>query len=122
MKYFILITIVVCGSFALTAESAPATPNESLVEGRVLEYSVVSSKLLNMEPEQTLYALTVLVEQSTAVKGPDMLKKEAGRTVRFYSKQKLEPELFGRKIKAKASYRGDERGGLHWIYEIRMAD
>lgn len=118
----LLTVVMLCLAFTPTAESAPAAPNESLVEGRVLEYSVVSSKLLNMEPEQTLYALTVLVEQSTAVKGPDMLKKEAGRPVRFYSKQRLEPELFGRKIKAKASYRGDERGGLHWIYEIRMAD
>ena len=101
--------------------SVPAAPNEFVIEGTVQEYSIVSSNLLNIEPEQTLYRLTILIESYIKVKTEaDFLSDKKGKTVQFYSKEKISPEIFGKRVRGTIRYAGDERGGLYWIKEISI--
>ncbi len=110
--------------FALDGKSSSVTaiPNESLLQGVVSEYAVISSRLIGIRPDQTLYKLSVLVESSEGIGGggPDFLKERGGEDILFYSKVRLAPELFGKRIKAKARYQGDERGGIFWIRDIMV--
>ncbi len=123
-KRFILLELFLVSFltvFALqnNALSVPAIPNESFVEGVVSEYSVVSSNLIGIKPEQTLYRLTITIESSYGIGGtPNFLSSMTGQDIRFLSKEKLSPELFGNKIKATAIYKGDERDGMYWIRTI----
>jgi len=101
--------------------AVPAGPNESVIEGTVQEYSIVSSNLLNIMPEQTLYRLTILIEAYENVDSEaDFLSDKKGKTVQFYSKDEISPEIFGKRVLVKVRYAGDERGGLYWIKEISV--
>ncbi len=99
--------------------SAPVIPNESVVNGTVVEYSIVSSHLIGIKPEQIIYNLTINIESAKSVNDrPNFLNNKEGQNIQFYSREKLSPELFGKKIKAVATYTGDEKGGLYWIKYI----
>lgn len=101
--------------------SVSVIPNESVIEGVVSEYAIVSSRLVNVSPEQTLYRLTVHVESTDTIGGgPDFLAERIGRDVQFYSKENISPDIFGRSIKAKVTFRGDERGGMFWIRDVQL--
>ena len=98
-----------------------AVPNEYVIEGTVQEFSIVSSNLLNIMPEQTLYRLTILIESyENADTDADYLSDKKGKTVQLYSKDKISPEIFGKRVWVKVRYSGDERGGLYWIKEISV--
>jgi len=108
-------TLLMIGSCA----SVPVLPNETVVEGTVSEYAIVSSRLAGIKPEQVLYRITIYIETTkSAGGGPDFLSDKVGKDVPFYTKHKLSPELFGRKVRARVEYRGDERGGLFWVRDV----
>ncbi len=101
--------------------SAPVISNESVVSGTVSEYSIVSSHLIGIEPEQVIYRLTIKIESTENINNkPNLLVSKNGQTVQFHSKERLSSELFGKRIKAIATYIGDERGGLFWINNIEI--
>lgn len=104
----------------ISADAVPVVPNEVVVRGHVLEYCLTSSRPLEIKPETVLYKITISVEKAEDVKGPNFLKGKEGQTVIFYSREELSIALIGKKIKAKAEYRGDERGGIFWIKEIEI--
>lgn len=97
-------------------------PNETIVKGNVEEYSLTSSKLLEIKPDMVLYRLVILIEKTENVKGPNFLKSKEGQFVTLYSKEELSSEFYGKKIKATVEYRGDERGGLFWIKQIEVVN
>ncbi|MCC6544101.1 MAG: hypothetical protein IT392_06290 [Nitrospirae bacterium] len=101
--------------------AVPAAPNESVIEGTVEEYSIVSSELLNIVPEQTLYRITILIEsyENFETKA-DFLSDKKGKTVLFYSKEKISPDIFDKRVRVKVRFSGDELGGLFWIKEINL--
>ncbi len=99
--------------------SVPVIANESFIEGIVSEYAILSSHLAGIEPRQVLYRLTVTIESSRGMGGgPDFLKEKKGMDVPFYSKEKISHDMYGKKIKARVAYSGDERGGIYWIHNI----
>jgi len=103
--------------------SVPVMPNEAMVEGIVSEYSIVSSGLVGMQPEQVLYRLTVHIESSGSIDDrPNYFFDKNGQDIKFYSKEKLYPELFGRRIRAKVRLTGDERGRVCWILSIKTIE
>jgi hypothetical protein len=107
--------------FGQASASMPVVPNESLIEGVVSEYAIVSSGLVGIVPEQVLYRLTVSVESSGPVgEMPDLIKDKVGQYIQFYSKEELFPDLFGKRIRAKASYRGARGLGKYWIYAVEV--
>jgi len=77
--------------------------------------------MLNIEPDQKIYSITLKVESSEGVlHGTDFLDDKKGEYVRFFSKSDLSRNLFGTRIKAKVSFKGDERGGKFWIGSIEV--
>ena len=123
-RILVIVTILLIAvSFVLAMGErpgrVPAIPYESLIEGMVSEYAIVSSRLVGIEPGQVLYRLTITIGSSTGMGGgPDFLSEKKGRDVQFYTKEKLSPELFGKQIKARVEYSGDERGGIYWMHNI----
>jgi len=126
LRYIALVSsLSVLFLFILVAScaSVPVIPNESIVEGIVSEYAVLSARLAGGPAEQVFYRLTITVESSEKKgRGPDFLRNRTGRDVQFYSKDRLSPDLFGRKVRARVRYRGDERGGRFWILEIETLE
>jgi hypothetical protein len=103
--------------------AVPAIPNESIVTGVVKEYAIVSSILMNVQPEQTLYRITIHIESSQGLENsPNFLKDKEGKDVQLFSKERISPELFGKQLKAKVTYQGDERGGLFWTRLCEVID
>ncbi|NOZ68217.1 MAG: hypothetical protein GXP46_03000 [Deferribacteres bacterium] len=102
--------------------SAPVVPNESVIEGVVSEYAILSSRIVNIQPPQVLYRLTIRIESSegAARNMPDFAGGMQGRDIRFYSKERLSPDLFGKRVRARVKYKGDERGGLFWISSVEI--
>ena len=100
---------------------APAIPNETRFEGAVLEECAGSSGLYDISPEQTIYRLRVRVESyKEEAQAPNFLRGRIGEAVLFFTKEKPREELLGKRIRAVAEYRGDERGGKFWIKNIKI--
>ncbi len=121
------LTVVLCVSIFLalmltgSCASVPVAPNETVVEGTVSEYAIVSSRLVGIKPEQVLYRITIHVESSKATgSGPDFLKERRGEDVPFYTKKILSPRLFGKSVRVRAEFRGGERGGLFWVKDVAL--
>ena len=106
-----------------TVLAVSAVPNQSVVIGKVVKCSITSSSVLNIEPDQKIYSITLNVESSEGVyQGTDFLDDNIGEYVRFFSKSDLSRNLFGRKVKAIVSFKGDERGGKFWIVSIEVIE
>lgn len=106
-------------SAAFPRLEVPAAPNEAVIQGKVMKYCIINSTLLKIEPEQTLYSLHVLIKSAQDMPGKsNFLKEKVGKVVKVYSKKPLSPQLFGKEIKARVEYSGDERGGKFWLKEI----
>lgn len=103
-----------------TLQGTPVVPNASLVTAEVLKYSILNSKLLNIDPEQTLYSLTleVLASKQVDQTTPNLVK--VGDIIETFSKEELSPTLFGQTIKAIVRLAGDEWGQRYWIREISV--
>ncbi len=117
---FIALTILFLLSIQTWATAVTAMPNETIVKGNVEEYSLISSKLMGIKPEMTLYKLVISIEKVENVKGPNFLKDKEGQFVTLYTKEEISSDFYGKKIKAKIEYKGDERGGLFWIKQIEI--
>jgi len=99
--------------------SVPVIPNESIITGEVLSYGILSSSLLEIKPAMSLYKLEILVKTFEDIQGKrNFTRDKVGKLISIYSKEKLSAELFGKIIKSRVSYSGDERGGMFWIGEI----
>ena len=113
MFLFVLLTS------AEKCSSVPVIPNESIIEGTVLEYAILLSQLIYVEPEMTLYRLTIYIEASENIDNKrNLIKEKEKQMLQFYSKIKLSPELFNKRVRAIVKYSGDERGGKFWIKDI----
>ena len=102
--------------------AVPAAPNASVAKGRVIEYSITSSPGRSHErPAPPQYKIVVHVEATEDVSGEiNFLRERVGEDIPFWSKVKLSPNLFSRKISAVVEYRGDEHGGMFWIKKIEI--
>jgi hypothetical protein len=107
-------------SNARAPRSVPAIHNESIVTGKVLAYSVLSSSLVDIKPVMFLYRLQILVETSEEVKGMrSFTKDKMNKLLTVYSKKELSAELFNTVISVRVTYQGDEKGGKFWIRDIK---
>jgi hypothetical protein len=120
----LIVPLVILSILIATEEksiSFPVIPNESVVNGTVSEYSIVSSHMIGIKPEQVIYRLTITIDFTENINGkPNFLDNKIGQDIKFYSKEKLTPELFGKKVKGLVIFRGDEKGGLFWIRNIEI--
>ncbi|MCX5898403.1 MAG: hypothetical protein NTY29_09440 [Proteobacteria bacterium] len=111
--------LIIVAAFFKYAHAVPTAPNQTLIRGTVVEYAITSSKLLGIEPDQTLYRLIVAIEEVEAVNSfSNFLKGPKRQSIILYSKEKQPEDITGRKITAVIEYAGDERGGLWWIKDV----
>jgi hypothetical protein len=114
----ILIFVLFASSKAI---AVTAVPNEATATGTVIEYCITSAGRPEAGPGPGLYKIVVKVETAEdRGDAPNFLKGKEGQKIPFWSKMRLDPELFGKKVKAIVEYRGDERGGKFWIREIEI--
>ena len=101
----------------------PVIPNGTLITGVILEYGILSSRLLGIQPDQTIYKVTICLESSEDIDGmPNLLRGKEREDITFYTKERLSPDIFGKKVRAEVSYRGDERGGRWWVRSIKIIE
>lgn len=120
VKFFILFSMIFC--FALITNksfSVPVSENKTEIIGIVKGYSIISSGLINVEPEQKIYKLTVKITETKNLNNSNnYLSRFDNDVVELYSKNRLSSELYGTKIRILIKYSGDEKGGLFWIQKI----
>lgn len=109
----------------------PVIPNETIITGIVSKFEKGSPYPQNKETRQPEYnKITVLIESSEDVDGEEnLLTNKKGEHITFYTKEPLSPgvpdikdmkAMKGKRIKVHISYRGDERGGLWWGYNLQI--
>lgn len=104
-------------------QNVPVIPNDSIITAKVLEYSVLTSTLEGIEPEQTFYSLRVLVMSSKSINGKaNFTQSKIGQVIKVYSKEVLLLILFGEIIEANVFFSGDERGGKYWIRNVKVIE
>ena len=70
-----------------------------------------------------IYQLRILVKTSEDVEDKrSFTKDQVGKLIHLHSKKELSPDLFGKVIRARVSYRGDQKGSRFWIREIDVPD
>ncbi len=120
MKLKLFATLAFFAAFS-TASAVPVIPNAALIKGIVLGCESISSTLLGMQPEQTIYKVTIQIESSEDVNEMrNFLKGKEGTDMVFHTKKPLPSGILRKEIKARVSYRGDERKGLWWILEMEI--
>jgi len=118
LKLFAALAFIVVVS---TVSAVPVMPNAALIKGIVLESEGISSNLLGIQPEQTIYRLLIHVISSEDVcEMANFVKGKEGENMVFYTKEPLPSGIVKKGIKARVSYRGDERGGLWWMHEMEI--
>ena len=120
MKKNIILLLLMTGMSA-AAFAVPAAPNEAMATGTVVEYSISSLPGPGPVPGPGLYKIVVKVDAvEDRGDAPNFLKGREGDEITFWSRNRLDPGLFGKKVKALVEYRGDERGGLFWLKRVKI--
>jgi hypothetical protein len=108
-------------SYSQTLQAVPVIPNEGIIEGRVLEYCITLSSIVDIKPDQTFYILKISVTASEDIEGKvNLTKEKVGKKIETFSKEKPAENLFNQRIRANVVYQGDERGGKYWIKNINI--
>lgn len=106
--------------------AAPVIPNEGLITGKVLSYAILSSEILSLErkspyenrrpPYVTLFELRIYIENSENLEGMrNFTEDKVGSVLTVYTKEKVSPDIFNQRVKARISLEGDEWGKNFWI-------
>jgi hypothetical protein len=97
--------------------AVPVVRNESLVTAEVVEQDIVDSTTLQIEPKQALYRWKLRIIKIEAVqKMANFLAGYEGRSIEALSKEAPSgSSLVGKTIKARVSFRGDEKNGRYWL-------
>jgi hypothetical protein len=100
--------------------AVPAIPNESLVSAEVVEQNSVDSATLNIEPKQALYRWKLrIIKIDTVPRMANILEGHEGKSIEVLSKEAPSVSgLVGKTIKARVSFRGDEKNGRYWLVGI----
>jgi hypothetical protein len=105
---------------AEAAAGAPSMENEGRITAEILEVESVHSSQLNIAPPQFLTRVRLrLLAGSDTSGAPTPLTGGEGALLEAYTREQVDPNLIGKRIQCTLRYRGDERGGLYWVYEIR---
>jgi len=99
---------------------APEKTNLALVTGTLLESAPVSPDLLGFDTGKTLYRVVVFVDNSKEIQGqPNYLREKEKQNVTFFTADPPPLSLSGKKIQARAHYRGNRYGMHFWIEDVK---
>lgn len=100
-------------------QSVPVIPNESIVAAEVVDLTTIDATTVNINPPQVLFRMKLrLLSVQESPPLANFLHAKKGEIIEVYSKESLSSGLVGKVMKARITFRGDERGGLYWIQEI----
>ena len=100
-------------------QGVPVIPNESIVAAEVVDLTTIDAATLNINPPQVLFRMKLrLLFVQEAPPLANFLHAKKGEIIEVYSKESLSSGLVGKVMKARITFRGDERSGLYWIQEI----
>jgi hypothetical protein len=116
-RYRLVSVAAVC-LFLLSLQGAVAVPvphNAAEIVGIVVEYAIMESSLVGIEPNQTLFSVRVRVEESCSIAGaPNLAQETVGQVVQVLSLAQLSPCLFGREVRLQVRVAGDEWTRRYW--------
>jgi hypothetical protein len=103
------------------ATAGPSIENESLVTAELLRIESVHSSQLNMAPPQvfTRIRLRLLTTDETSGTPHFGMPRDSGMTFEAYTRETVNPDVLGKKIQCKLNCRGDERGGVYGMCDMR---
>ncbi len=116
----IVLTLVFIVVRTAPLSAVPVIPNEMVVMGQVTECNLNAPEHQDTESGELIYKLIIVVEKVEVVRGANFLKNKENKLVTFFYREKLHEEFAGKKVKANVQYKGDERGGLFWIKQIKI--
>ncbi|EDP74947.1 hypothetical protein [Hydrogenivirga sp. 128-5-R1-1] len=103
----VLALVILFLSLCPLAFAVPAPDLEKEFRGEVVRYSVFRAGLREMYPKNmVLYEIVVSSENRSS------------SAVSLLSKRPLPSWLFGKTLRVKAVYVGDEHGGVYWLKRI----
>ena len=103
-------------------QAAPVAPNESRITGEVLELDPVDSSVFHMQPPQVFMRIRLrLLSIRSVGTMPSPLQGREGQTLEVLSREFVESKLVGKVISGTVVFRGDERGGMYWIFDVQSA-
>lgn len=109
MKEFAIALLLLAGlSFGV-----PAIPQHAEIEGEVVVYSVIRAEVVNVYPKDM-----VLYELVLKPKDNRKYRRSVRGYVQILSKKPIAEWFFGRDVRIRAIYRGDERGGAYWLIKV----
>lgn len=121
MNFKMFLMMLVLFPLNVYGGGVPVIPNEALITGSVCGYCKVSSRLLNIKPEQVIYRLTVTVDSSEDVEGmPNLVKEVIGEDITLESKEEIGSDIFGKRVRVRVRVVGDEKGRRFWINSISI--
>lgn len=100
--------------------AVPVIPNESLLTAEVVEHDTVDSTTLKIEPRQPLYRWKLrIIKIEMVQKKANFLAGHEGKSIEVLSKEAPSvSDWVGKTIKARVSFRGDEKTGRYWLVGI----
>lgn len=97
-------------------EAVPVAPNESLVQGEIVEVGAVDSLTLDIRPQRTLFRVKLRLTKVEAVDTKsNFLQGAEGKTIEVYATDMAVAPPVGKAVKGRISFRGDELSGRYWI-------
>ena len=114
----ILVFLIEMVSFS-PVKGVPVIPNEGIVAAEVVDLTTIDATTVNINPPQVLFRMKLrLLSVQESPPLANFLHAKKGEIIEVYSKDSLSSGLVGKVIKARITFRGDERGGLYWIQKI----
>jgi hypothetical protein len=118
LLFLLVFSFVVAGNSPVLG--VPAAPNQTLLTAQVVEQEIVDSTILKIEPKQVLYRYKLrIIKTESFQESVDFLAGHEGGVIEVLSKEAPPiAGLVGKTIKARVSFRGDEKNGRYWLVEF----
>ncbi|WP_457600498.1 hypothetical protein [Hydrogenivirga sp.] len=107
----LLFTALFFLSFVTFVRAVPALSPEEELSGEVVGYSVLRARLMGMSPPN-------MVVYEISIQSHRKLRFSDSYVVRVLSKRPVPSWVFGKTLRVKVLYRGDERGGAYWLRRV----
>jgi hypothetical protein len=105
----------------LDVATDPSTKNESLVTAELLHGDSARSSQLDMAPPQlfTRICLRLLSTDETSGTPHFVMARDNGMTFETCTREKVNPNVIGKRARRELDCRGDDHGGVYGTRELR---
>jgi hypothetical protein len=108
-----------CVIGVMAVAQAPVAPNETLLGGELLEVTAFDSFSEGIAPAQVLFRLKLRLTSVERVPAKaSFVTAVPGDVVEIVAKQEVSRQLVGNVVRARVTFRGDDRGGRLWLLAL----